>query len=136
MPSFSPSATKPPLNVTPTKEKVAVIVGSKIDIPYKLKRLDADFKGNFQVQTAQGELPAGITVNNLNFTGKDEQTLTVTTLGTLTPGTYSLVLRGFAPIAPPKGKNVNTILPTAALDRCRRAEASRHFDARQHQFDP
>jgi hypothetical protein len=107
---------KAPLSVTPAKDKVAVLVGSKVEIPYKLKRIDPEFKGNFQVQTVQGELPAGIAVTNLTFApGKDEQTMTVTTQATLVPGTYSLVLRGFGPIAPPKGKNVNTILPTAPV---------------------
>ncbi len=107
---------KAPLSVTPAKDRVVVIVGDKIDIPYKLSRLDPEFKGNFQVQPQPGDLPAGMTVSNLAFApGKDEQKLTVTTIATLIPGTYNVVLRGFAPIAPPKGKNVNTILPTAPV---------------------
>jgi hypothetical protein len=107
---------KAPLNVTPTKNRVVIVVGDKTEIPYKLTRLDPEFKGSFQVQAVPGELPAGIAINNLTFApGKDEQTLTLTAQPALVPGSYNLILRGFAPIAPPKGKNVNTILPTAPV---------------------
>lgn len=114
---------KAPVAVTPMKDKVVGSLGDKIDIPFKLNRIDAEFKGNFQVGAAAGELPAGMTVNNLTFApGKDEQTLVVTTAATTPPGTYNLVLRGFGSITPKDlkkdgkgGKGVNTILPTAPV---------------------
>jgi hypothetical protein len=107
---------KAPLKVTPEKDKVVVIAGDKADVSFKLARIDADFKGNFQIQATPGELPVNVTATNLTFApGKDEQKLTLTAQATAVPGRYNLVLRGFAPIAPPKGKNVNTILPSAPM---------------------
>ncbi len=46
----------------------------------------------------------------------DEQTAVVTVAPNAQPGTYNLVFRGFAPIAPnPKAKPVNTILPSTPV---------------------
>ncbi len=101
-----------------TTDKFVVELGKKADIPLKLKRGSQEFKGNFQVTPAQPpDTPPGITFGAVTFPpGKDEQKLALTVGANTTPGTYNLVFRGFAQIAPKaKGKSINTILPSNAV---------------------
>ena len=92
---------KAPGKLTAGKDKVAVKLGDKIDIPLKLSRSFPEFKANFQVQTVPNELPAGITIPNLTFApGKDDVNAAVTVGPNTAPGTYNLVFRGFATISP------------------------------------
>lgn len=103
---------KAPAKFVATKDKFAVSLGDKIDIPLKLTRTFPDFKGNFQVQPVPGELPAGVAFANLTFNpGKDDVNAVVTVAATAVPGNYNIVFRGFATISPnAKAKPVNTIL--------------------------
>lgn len=103
---------KAPLTVAAKKDRVVVLAGDKAEFPFTLSRLDPEFKGNFQVQVAQGELPTGITAANLTFApGKDEQTLTLTTQPTVAPGSYNFVFRGNGKFAIGKGKDMTAIFP-------------------------
>jgi hypothetical protein len=108
---------KAPAKLTVNKDKLVVSLGDKADLSFKLIRHDANFKGNFQVQPVGPELPVGVTFGNLTFVpGKDDQQTALTVAPNAIPGTYNLVFRGFAPIAPdPKGKPVNTILPSTPI---------------------
>jgi hypothetical protein len=103
---------KAPGKFVAVKDKVAVSLGDKIDVPLKLTRSFPEFKANFQVQPVPGELPAGMAFGNLNFTpGKDDLNAAITVAANVPPGTYNVVFRGFATISPSaKGKPVNTIL--------------------------
>ena len=105
---------KAPGKLIVTKDKVAVSLGDKVELPTKLIRLDAAFKTNFQVTPVPTELPVGVTFAPLTFTpGKDDQQAVLTVAANAVPGNYNIVFRGFAPITPdPKGKPVNTILPS------------------------
>lgn len=103
---------KTPGKFVAVKDKVAVSLGDKIDIPLKLTRSFPEFKANFQVLPVPGELPAGMAFANLTFApGKDDVNAVVTVAANVAPGTYNVVFRGFATISPTaKGKPVNTIL--------------------------
>ncbi len=109
---------KAPAKLSVTPDKALISVGSKLDLALKLTRLAKDFKGNFQVTPVQGEFPPGVSFGNLTFTpGKDDQKAVLTIASSTPPGTYNLVFRGFAPIAPDaaKAKPVNTILPSTPV---------------------
>ncbi|MBI3821452.1 MAG: hypothetical protein HY289_02105 [Planctomycetes bacterium] len=103
---------KAPAKFVAAKDKVAVSLGDKIEVPLKLTRTDADFKANFQVAPVPGELPAGMAFANLAFApGKDDLNAVVTVAPNVPPGAYNIVFRGFATISPSaKAKPVNTIL--------------------------
>ena len=112
---------KAPVDITAAKDKFLVMSGDKVDIPLKMVRHDPEFKGNFQIQPVQGELPPGINFGAITFApGKDEQTLSLTTQPNQTPmGRHNIVIRGFATMVPPgaaKGKTVNAILPAAPIE--------------------
>jgi hypothetical protein len=101
-----------------TPDKFVAKLGDKVNIPLKFKRGTPDFKGNFQVTPSQPpDTPPGITFAPVTFApGKDEMQLALTVGPNTVPGTYSLVFRGFAQIAPKeKAKSVNTILPSNAV---------------------
>lgn len=109
---------KAPAKLVAGKDKIVTSLGDKADLPFKFIRHDANFKGNFQVAPIAGELPTGVTFANLTFTpGKDDQQAVVTVAANAIPGTYNLVFRGFAPIAPDAkvNKPVNTILPSTPV---------------------
>jgi hypothetical protein len=108
---------KVPGKLTATPDKFAVSVGDKVNIPLKLARNSAEFKGQFQITPVPPELPVGMTFAAINMTpGKDDQPLVLTVGPNTPPGTYNLVFRGFAPISKePKGKPLNTILPSNAV---------------------
>ena len=109
---------KAPGTLQATPDKLVAKLGDKVNIPLKLKRDSKEFKGNFQVTPAQPpDTPPGITFAPVTFApGKDEQQLALTVGPNTTPGTYNLVFRGFAQIAPKeKAKSVNTILPSNAV---------------------
>ena len=108
---------KAPGKLTAAKDKVVVLLGDKIDIPLKLTRSFPEFKANLQIAPVPGDMPAGLAFANLTFaTGKDDLNA-IATVGTNTlPGTYNIVFRGFAPIAPnAKMKPVNTIVTSTPV---------------------
>ncbi len=101
------------------KDKVAISLGDKTEVPLKLQRYSPEFKSNLTIGPVPNELPQGFTFGNVTLTpGKDEQNATVTVAANVPPGKYNLVFRGFAPIAPPsaKGKPVNTILNSTPVE--------------------
>lgn len=108
---------KAPGKLTAAKDKVVVSLGDKIDIPLKLTRAFPEFKSNLQVAPVPGDFPLGMAFGNLTFTpGKDDLTAAVTVGPNTLPGTYNLVFRGFAPIAPgAKAKPVNTIVTSTPV---------------------
>jgi hypothetical protein len=109
---------KAPARLTATPDKVAIRQGDKLDLALKLNRFYPDFKGNFQVTPVPGEFPPGMNFANLTFApGKDDQKAVLAIPSNMAPGTYNLVFRGFAPIAPhaAKAKPVNTILPSTPV---------------------
>ena len=103
------------------RDRYAIALNDKTEVPIKLIRHDANFKANFQIAPVQGEMPTGVNFAALTFApGKDEQKAVITVGGNATPGLYNLVFRGFASIAPetkdPKAaKAVNTILPATPV---------------------
>jgi hypothetical protein len=109
---------KAPGKLTAGKDKVAVSLGDKIEIPLKLARTSPEFKANLQIAPVPGEFPIGMAFGNLTFApGKDDVTASVTVGPNTPPGKYNLVFRGFAPISPsPKGKTVNTILTSTPIE--------------------
>ncbi len=109
---------KAPGKLVPTKDKVIVSLGDKIDIPLKLTRSFPEFKANLQVQPVAGELPAGLTFANLTFApGKDDVNAVVTVAANVPPGKYNLTFRGFATIQPnAKAKPVNTLLISTPVE--------------------
>jgi hypothetical protein len=107
---------KAPFSVLPKKDKLVVFAGDKGEIAFSLTRIDPEFKGTFQVQAAPGDLPTGVTIAAVTFApGKDEQTVTVTTLPTAVAGTYNFVFRGNAKITMGKGKDITAIFPVAPV---------------------
>jgi len=110
--------SKAPGKVVVEKDKIAISLGDKLEVPIKLIRHDPNFKANFQITPAPGEFPTGVAFAPLTFApGKDEQNASITVAANAVPGTYNLVFRGFASIAhaDAKGKAVNTILPSTPL---------------------
>jgi hypothetical protein len=103
---------KAPGKLTAAKDNAVVSLGDKIDIPLKLTRTSPEFKANFQVTPVPGELPNGMTFQNLTFApGKDDINAALTVATNVPPGKYNVYFRGFATISPSaKAKPVNTIL--------------------------
>jgi hypothetical protein len=98
---------KAPFNLTAALDKPAVLQGTKAAIKVKLARLWPDFKGPLQVFVERpGQrpafLPQNVTVNGnrpLPLSGdKNEATLLVDVRPNAPPGTYTIVLRGFAQV--------------------------------------
>jgi hypothetical protein len=110
---------KAPGKLQSTPDKFVVSVGDKLNIPMKLTRASAEFKGNFQVTPSQPpDLPPGVAFAPLTFApGKDDVPVALTVGPNTPPGKYNFVFRGFAPISPKeKGKPVNTILPSNPIE--------------------
>ncbi len=108
---------KAPGKLTAANDKFAVSLGDKINIPLKLTRSFPEFKANLQIIPVPGEMPAGMAFANLTFApGKDDVTAVVTVGPQTPPGTYNIVFRGFATIAPnAKAKPVNTIVTSTPV---------------------
>jgi hypothetical protein len=86
-----------PYSLTAALDKDMVAQGDKAALAVKLARLWPDLKTPLTVQARTAELPSGLTVNNNQiFTlppDKADGTLPVVVGPTVTPGTYTLVLR-------------------------------------------
>jgi hypothetical protein len=108
---------KAPFSLAFKKDTETVTHGGKVSVKLGLKRLLPDFKSPLQIQPVQGELPQGMTFGPMTIASNQaEATLNLNVPGTIEPGTYNIVLRGFAPIAPaPKAKAVNVVMPSTAL---------------------
>jgi hypothetical protein len=93
---------KPLYTLTATIDKASVPQGSPAQVTVKLARNSPDFKNPLAVQAALTELPQGLTVNNnqpVNIAAdKNEATFPINVPATIPPGTYTIVLRGTAPI--------------------------------------
>ncbi|HZZ82426.1 MAG TPA: PPC domain-containing protein [Gemmataceae bacterium] len=109
---------KAPGKLIAGKDKVAVSLGDKLEVPLKLTRVDPEFKANFQVQPVPADLPTGMTFGGLTFApGKDDLKAVLTVGANVPPGRYNIVFRGFANISPrPKGKAVNTIVTATPVE--------------------
>ena len=98
---------KPPYNLTATIDKLNILQGDKANLTLKVDRLWPDFKQPLTVITVNqppfsNTLPANLVINNnqpvtLN-PGKDTLPAPVIVNANVTPGTYTLVLRGQAQI--------------------------------------
>jgi hypothetical protein len=108
---------KAPFALNAGVDKVTVAHGDKVTIPLKLIRHSLDFKANLQIQPLPVELPPGINFGALNVpAGKDEAQVVFTIPTNLAPGTYNIVVRGFAPIsANPKAKPINVLMPSTPV---------------------
>ncbi len=108
---------KAPGKLVAGKDRIAVSLGDKIELPTKLIRHSPEFKAGFQVTPVPAELPPGVTFAPLTYApGKDDQQAVLTVASNAVPGTYNIVMRGFAAIASdPKAKPVNTILPSTPI---------------------
>jgi hypothetical protein len=108
---------KAPFVISLGKDSETVTLGGKVAVPVKLKRIAPDFKAPLQIQPVPQELPQGMTFGPLTIAaGKDDGTLNLNVPGNVPPGTYNIVFRGFAPVAPaPKAKAVNVVMPSTPL---------------------
>lgn len=108
---------KAPFSLNAGVDRLTVSHGDKVTIPLKLLRHSPDFKNNLQIQPVPLELPPGLNFGPLNFApGKDEAQLVFNVPTNVPPGTYNIVVRGFAPISPaPKAKPVNVLLPSTPV---------------------
>jgi hypothetical protein len=110
---------KAPFAITMVKDSETVTHGGRVSVPIKVKRWQPDFKAPVQIQPVPGELPQGMTFGPLNIgAGKEDATLNLNVPGNVLPGTYNIVLRGFAPVplaTKGKGKAVNVVMPSTPL---------------------
>ncbi len=93
---------KPPFALTAAIDKPAVVQGTPAQITVKLVRNNPEFKNPLAVQAQVTELPQGLTVNNNQpltiAPDKAEGVFPVVVAAAVPPGTYTIVLRGSAPI--------------------------------------
>jgi hypothetical protein len=100
-------------------EKITVFHGEKLVIPIKASRLWPGVNPQIQIQPQPAEMPPGLNLPQATIPpGKTDATLTAVVPANVKPGTYNLVLRGFAPVPfnkDPKAKqkpNVNVVEPS------------------------
>jgi hypothetical protein len=101
-----------PFSLSPAVEQVTVLVGDKIEVPLKLERFAKDFTATVQVTAVN--LPQGLTMQPLNFTGGKETATASFAGGKLPPGSYTFVFRGQANVGA-KADPKNPKLPAGAL---------------------
>jgi len=112
-----------PYNLVVAMDKATVTVGDKVEIPVKLERFQADFKG--AVTITASNLPGNnriILSNSPTLTpGKDEGKVTINVQGNTAPGVYSIVLRGQGTVnykkdaAGKQTQNLTVALPATPL---------------------
>jgi hypothetical protein len=93
---------KPLFTLAAALDKSGVPQGTPTKVAVKLTRNSADFKNPLIIQVTPQELPPGLTVNNnqpVNIPpDKTEAVVPVTVGAGVPPGTYTIALRGTAPI--------------------------------------
>jgi hypothetical protein len=93
---------KPLFTLAAALDKSGVPQGTPTKVTIKLTRNSADFKNPLVIQVTPQELPPGLTVNNnqpVNIPpDKSEAVVPVTVGAGVPPGTYTIALRGTAPI--------------------------------------
>jgi hypothetical protein len=109
-----------PFTLTATVDKVTVLMGENISVPFKLTRNSPDVKGPVQVTALA--LPAGLILQQpltLN-PGKDTGTAVFTSKQPVPPGVYTIVARGQATSVlkdqkQPKKNNVTFFQPSTPV---------------------
>ena len=105
-----------------------IVAGTKIDLPFEISRLSADFKAPVQIAPADGPtaMPAGIVFNDQKPLAvpadKETAPATLEVKKSVVPGQYTVYLEGTAAYAvsnDPTGKaakvNVNAVFPATPI---------------------